>query len=777
MDGAVMLERYPIPIFHTLGDIAVGQNPKVRRTPKTFKGWWQEPAWWKLRGTLLGFVVSFMGSGKSLLLCGLAWDYASGHNPLSPWKDGKPVGRAIIIVPQKMIGWSFLYDACELPDGSWMEWAAANYFCDPHKVEDSTVQAVLKFVRNKNGSSAILEERLLVCSQQAWVLAHEILMGEWIEGEPSPYAGIALIVDEAHRIKNEDLPEGVELDPKDEREKKELLKFKNCLGRAIDHYIQFQPGPLWLATATPMRGDYRCIIPEKHQDKFDAGTYENPAAEYLSTLQHLKRISTRFIVGEIEECVAKLLDGVVANKGGGPTFWYQPSTSNKLLVQDKLELVQKWGAEAKRRGLDVLDLVTEDGRAKKQRNLRRKIRNREKLPDIIFFQDLGREGFDCPPGWRVVVIGARKSFPLVVQIFGRPLRDFLGKELAEFTQVLPFEGDKEIDEAEQIDAYLKAIWALLAIEWHISPLYQHKSPRLRDLDIVDLIEGVTGGFISSPEGGGDVPGVLGPALVDLGLDDPEKELVWTLFSNATKAAIAGATDIPYDVKLKLEANPLGFIRVYLSVVIGVGYGPNSLKEYRLAYLGSRALDLDLLRKNVRLFVRQNGRKPERTDGRLLDYPKNPDLTWDAVADAVTKGSRGLPKFASYSAFISAMQGVVWADEFLGDVEFHKSGALLYTKNPTYSSMSKYLQANRKEQSYVNGYDAMCNCLELLGESTIKHPNVTPEMATALGSKELYKLAKKNLHKVAAFRKTLLQLLERGPIPPREAAAMFRAALA
>ena len=610
-------------------------------------------------------------------------------------------------------------------------------------------------------------------------------------------------MDEAHRSKNEDRPEGVEL------KLEEKKRFDNRMGEVVDFYAEHQPdegidgvGPLWMATATPMRGDYHGMIADRHFAKFVE--YVNPAADHLELMWHLREIRNRVLVGDPDLISEHLFQEIgreaQARRDAGeptyPTLWYQPHAGNRVMLpngsEDKSRLLRSYMDLAESRGLKCLDLVTDDEtRNKKLKVLRDTIRKAEwaELPDVVFFQDLGREGFDLPPACRVVVMGARISPTLVTQIYGRPLRDWCSckpkceheagtcptsKRWAEYVVVLPFNGEAELTEGDQVWTYLQAILSLLAIEWRFSPLYKHRTVQLQ-AKMAELLPAIVklGLELGDEATDEDVSEGIRDLCTDMGLDADDADAAeadsHALFSTAQKLMMSGAQGIEYGPELEKGVLGNGLCRAYIR-----RFQRGTFNEFRSRILGARALDPDTLRRNVALHRERNlGSPPNRKSGRLLDYPEQPGLTWEHVHHALTRGTRGLQVYGSLSQFIDGK----WLDEFLAD--FDHDDRLAWGLD--YKTFEDYLRANRREQVYVKNYAKMKRCRIIFGEKFLRHPKVTTELVEALGcalgDRKLEDLAKKNSKERAAFGRLLHQKLDEGYVSPSEAVKQFKRVLA
>ena len=94
--------------------------------------------------------------------------------------------------------------------------------------------------------------------------------------------------------------------------------------------------------------------------------------------------------------------------------------------------------------------------------------------DIIIALGMAKEGFDWPFCEHVLTIGYRSSLTEIVQIIGRATRDCIGKNHAQFTNLIAQPDAQDDDVKSSVNNMLKAITTSLLMEQILAPSIQFK---------------------------------------------------------------------------------------------------------------------------------------------------------------------------------------------------------------------------------------------------------------------------------------------------------------
>ena len=211
--------------------IRIGKHPRKdkvdKRGRKEFRPG-QKKLFEDSRGERRVLLKSPTGSGKSWVLCGLAYEKCLAGE------------KVLIAVPQKNIGHSFgskEEEAIALPNGKTMDWVVSNSndLCNGG-LTDAKLKALEKFLVSKPGSRPC--DRIMICTHQALALVYT-------EGcDCSKWKKVNLSVDEAHHSKA--LEDETDQDT------------SNRLGNVVKDYCRLKScknNQLVLARACFLRGD------------------------------------------------------------------------------------------------------------------------------------------------------------------------------------------------------------------------------------------------------------------------------------------------------------------------------------------------------------------------------------------------------------------------------------------------------------------------------------------------------------------------------------------
>jgi len=566
-------ESTPKLVVQRAHNIEVGRKPcHDPRHPdhKVFRIW-QHRGWEALCDSSLRTLVAPTGSGKSILVKALAW------------KDAAQLGHKVIIaVPQTIIARSFCdRDRIETPEGSLINWAPNHLlFGGYSRSAFGYVSKLQRFLRAPVHPT--VNKRILVCSQQTLVFAAKQLRES---GEENLWQGVSLYIDECHHSRSPQLIKELKED-----------QIRNCLGQLIAHYVEKDPGPLMMATATFARWDSLSIIPPEHLPRFQRFVYGFD--EYLESMEHLRRIDIRYFVGDPVQTIKQ----AAQEDPTSPTIVYIPSPqsldtsgTNKLAFIRQLQEalgVPRYNCNAVHHtlpsGQEVtsLDLVNPKNRDDRKEWLYEVIGTRE-VPNWIWAMYLGREGFDMPELQRSFVIGVRHTI-MLLQMLGRLTRDYPGKDRIEFNIVLPhFESD---DTPQQIVAHLKSMMMATILEWQLVPMRLHlklvpKKHRKAAREAIEkardpvVAQQITDRIIDEAVARGDnvTPDfILDAVLEGMGFNEPVRHPIRSSLSEALRRvtrAVIQPEEVEYSVPIQQDV--LGCVRRYTA-----GLTHLSLKELK-----------------------------------------------------------------------------------------------------------------------------------------------------------------------------------------------------
>jgi len=639
------------PILHTIPAFTTpaGQAPIHDTTKGTAKGLrpWQVRGFDALRGKALRILISPTGSGKSTLMKALTLDDL----------DRDPSGKVIIALPQLLIAGSF--EVADLViEGRVRHWESSRRLLDGNQ----TVESVVSFLRD---TPTTPEQRILVCTHQTLVAAHERLL-KAAKGSASPWKGVSLYIDETHHSRSADLPDDIDI-----AQAKKERALQNKLGKVVAHWLDKDPGRLLLATATWMRSNWTDIVPRSRWDDFQVFTFA--MEEFLASMQHLREVSFRFVIGDVKKCLQALYE-----EGNPRSILYLPPVQSPY-IQAKggkvLALHHYLGGIGKQTPCDDwtayrhfngktrsdkirwLDLVREEDRDDRKSKFQAAIRGEGVTPDLVCALNLGKEGFDWPELARSIVIGERASIPDVLQMLGRLLRDHPGKSKVEFNMVLPYDGKGGGD---QVRDYMKVVLQSMVVEWQF---YQRDTlGAAKEQDILDSLR-------NKPEQAAKVIGaIVDEAIQNSGTHSDDKVIedgvkrsgvmkdepvdvqqalarrLKRLFSDRTKAMIQSAGDVAVDLGVN-ESEVFGCLRM-----VGAVFGHKTLQEIREA-VGTKP---DLTEEQIREWAEEHkartGKWPSEKGGDVAAALHKE--TWSGVDLSLRTGLRGLRGGSSLSQLLS-----------------------------------------------------------------------------------------------------------------------------
>ena len=417
---------------------------------------WQELAYNQLLDKDFWLINAPMASGKT---------FEIGCLTASKLMQNKKL-RAIIAVPQTLIGFGFLEMRIEYPNGEKFDFFPRHNLCKD--TPQSNIEYVLKWLKGPNSEKDVLD-RILICSHATLVYSFQT--------NPDLFKDVFIVVDEAHHIfwsENEELK----------------IEFSNAIGNVIQYCLKNKKRNvhLGLTTATFFRGDRGEIIPKKYIGQF--ARFNLPYDEFLQSMRHMKSFSYDFFLcnNKFTEAVKHLFDdGVEKTIVYVPPVGSRFSTGDKhndvleiyksIALSDKPQIVeQEDGITLIKRGkqfVRVVNLVDEDNRENKKKAIQAAHEQGDDSGiDVIIALGMFKEGGNWKWADREIILGPRKSLTDIIQIIGRLFRDANGKEHVSVFHLLPFALDQVDKEKtrENLNDFLKAIFASMLLEEIFRPV-------------------------------------------------------------------------------------------------------------------------------------------------------------------------------------------------------------------------------------------------------------------------------------------------------------------
>ncbi len=376
------------------------------------------------------------GSGKSTTIKFVHADYLIRH------RDQK----LIISIPQTIISKTFQKVELKYPDGSVIYWDIDQDLCDD---TSNKVNKIVQFLNATEFAEGI-NQRVLICTHSALTQAYHRL-----KNKSAAFVNTTLTIDEAHRLLcAEDGSASV----------------ANQLGHIINHLVLSKPKGFraWLATATFFRGDKLSILKEEVRKKFVV-RYLPMDRHWEENVKYLESYTYDFVVYKHKPWkeIKTLL-----SQDKKKTVIFCPAQNRPLADGCKYTFVAnlKKHIHKVRPGTRILDLVDESGREK-----RKKILFSDKSAkdiDIVLAVNIFDEGADWVFGEQAIDLTPSNSLRVIVQRFGRIIRDVIGKKDVNYYTFLPFVLD-QLDEEEYrktLSKHFAAFTASLLLEEYIKPV-------------------------------------------------------------------------------------------------------------------------------------------------------------------------------------------------------------------------------------------------------------------------------------------------------------------
>lgn len=416
-------------------------------------------------------------SGKSRALMYLALDKLHEQG----------VGKAIIAVPERSIGGSFM--TTHLADAGFShDWVVQprNDLCGLGGGERSKVQAFRQFLVSDDPA-----DRVLLCTHATLRFAYDEMGRADAAGQPlDPAFGTQnafhvhsgyqerlenclLAIDEFHHSSASD---------------------DNRLGEIVRDFVRNGKPHVVAMTGSYFRGDRVPVLRPEDEELFTRIVYTY--YEQLSGYEHLKTLGLdyHFYHGDWTNAIGSVLDTTRKTIVHIPSVNSATSTGDKIrevgavidvigevdrnLTSPNSGIVKVRTPDG--RLLTIADLVTEGTQGETLLELRTS-RKRDDI-DIIIALGMAKEGFDWIWCEHAITVGARGSLTEIVQIIGRTTRDAPGKTHAQFTNLIATPIESQSAVMGSVNDYLKAIAASLLMEQVMAPNFSFRTRAGDDTD-------------------------------------------------------------------------------------------------------------------------------------------------------------------------------------------------------------------------------------------------------------------------------------------------------
>ncbi len=545
---------------------------------------WQPEAYTALVGHWWRRLLAPTGSGKSTVARALLW------------ADLKAGFKVIVAFPQTVISRSFETLNILLPSGEEVQWDPGKRLIDS---DESTIEALVQFVVNPPGPTP--RSRILICTHATLVRAHQRLMeaGHSWAGA----GGVSLGVDESHFVK---------ADGEDE-------EGYNELGKVVAHFLRLKPGPLLLMTATWLRGDLSRILSKEARCEF--ATYQYTADRYLAEAQYLREVVFSYIVGPPEEALRFL-----HKDPGKRTMMFMRSVRANEIEQKYVRVrsyLNALGPVVKTspylvthtlEGQEVLtlDLVSEIDRDSRKKAFLKSLDDHTGQPNFTLALLIGKMGLDWEECNQVIIDQKRNSYPDIIQMIGRALRDFKGKGRVDIIILLDPLKREDAEYTHCLQDYLKTLLASMVIEWQFQAPAFPKDATEKQKKAIEkvrsnpdlgsrILDKVMDAALHSPTGKPE-EATLNDAIDELLADDFDAEerkgiadftKAEVLKKNRALRDLHYADDIPLD--LKFDTSISGGLRIH-AFRLGTTLTELRGKMDRMPF---RKLMAEVARRNIR----------------------------------------------------------------------------------------------------------------------------------------------------------------------------------
>lgn len=389
-------------------------------------------------------VVQPPGAGKSMLTKFIAMDNLMSNENL----------KVVICVPQTIIAKTFRETNLLHEDGVY-RWRIGHDLCDD--LGESKTEYIKKFLLTKKFPKGD-HERVLLCT-------HAAICDAWNELKQEGktrgiFSNTMLFIDEAHHILNSSYEFNGE-----------EYSYDNQLGSLVRAFLKIKSSKLWLLTATNFRGDRMSVLTEKEKAKFKS--YHLPLDIYWEKyLRYVESYSFDFVT--YQDCPIKNAVEILKNNKKKTIIYVKGGGQKYNFISELTKKIKKvW------KGASILDLVTEEGREERKDHILNE--DLAQNVDIVLAVDILNEGTDWPMAEQVIDLAPSNSLRILVQRFGRLIRDLEDKKHLNYFVFLPF-CIQELLEPEDYRRHLNSVFthftASLLLEGMIAPL--EMIPKVRE---------------------------------------------------------------------------------------------------------------------------------------------------------------------------------------------------------------------------------------------------------------------------------------------------------
>lgn len=393
------------------------------------------------RGEQYLLIKSPPASGKSRALMFIALDKLLNQG----------VAKAIIVVPEKSIGSSFVDEPLS-KYGFWADWHVEPKWnlCNAPGEDGGKVKSVQAFLQS--------EDQVLVCTHATFRFAVD-------QYGVAAFDNCLLAVDEFHHVSaNPD----------------------NKLGAHLGQFISRDKTHIVAMTGSYFRGDAEAVLAPDDEARFETVTYTY--YEQLNGYEHLKSLEIGYYFyssGDYTNEIAEVLDP------NEKTIVHIPHPASRESQKDKYSEVERifsilgdWEGTDEDTGfqlirtesgkvIKVADLVDDDAKREKvSASLKRPEAKLDRgFVDVIIALGMAKEGFDWIWCEHALTVGYRSSLTEIIQIIGRATRDAEGKTHARFTNLIAEPDASEEAVTDAVNDTLKAIAASLLMEQVLAPKF------------------------------------------------------------------------------------------------------------------------------------------------------------------------------------------------------------------------------------------------------------------------------------------------------------------
>ena len=399
-------------------------------------------------------------SGKSWALMYVALDKLRNQS----------VKKVIVAVPEVSIGASFkstplsnygFYADWEIKP----EWDLCSIGTDYGLAAKSKVSALKAFLES--------DDQVLVCT-------HATLRFAYQDIGVKAFSGCLVAIDEFHHASSDE---------------------ENKLGTLIRDLLDDGSCHIVAMTGSYFRGDDIAVMRPDDEAKFTSMSYTY--YEQMAAYKHLKKllISYHFYQGEYLSALPEVLD---THKKTIIHIPHPMSAESTKLKHDEVDRIVETIGDLENidettgfwkvrtvdgRLLNVVNLVDDNPKVRQKCMASLRTPELQADVDIIIALGMAKEGFDWPPAEHALTVAYRSSLTMQIQIIGRVTRDYPGKSVAQFTNLV---AEPKADDSVVIGAVngmLKAVAVSLAMEQALTPKFNfHRKKDNDDRPDVDFNE-------------------------------------------------------------------------------------------------------------------------------------------------------------------------------------------------------------------------------------------------------------------------------------------------